>query len=551
MSGELQSVSAPSITILPLGGCGQVGMNATLFVDGQDALLVDCGVFLGVEDAPGVDRVIPDFSAITRDGRRLAGVILTHGHEDHIGALPDLFLELDAKIYGLPLPIALAKARFDNRGMPHDHLQVVEYGQRFSVGPFVAELVRVTHSIPDAAALHLETRAGRILHSGDFKLDETPLDGQKTDVERLQAIGGLGVDLLLSDSTNAERHGRTRSESVVASELEKVALETEGRLVVACFASHFHRLEGLARAAKKSGRKLLLAGASLDRALRIGHKLGRFGIDATPVQDESKLKNEPKSRFILAVTGTQGEPRAALARVASGESLALEPGDRLVLSSTTIPGNEKAVRRIINAVTRRGADVIYDGMRPVHCSGHAHQDEQEELIRLVRPRHLLPIHGDRAMLEAHARLAKKHGVAASVLENGETLVLERGQIRRGPSESAGRTAIDSGSEKPIAWEDVEARKRIGLYGQVSCALVFDERHGLFAPPAISIVGLPGGDRLRLALAHAAEEAALGSELNLEERVQAALRHAIRRRLGSRPILQLQVLRARPRSLPNH
>lgn len=546
MTAPIEALAVPSVTVLPLGGCGQVGMNATLLLDGQDALLIDCGVFLGVDEAPGVDRVIPDFSPLSRDGRKLAGVVLTHGHEDHIGALPDLFLELDAKIYGLPLPIALARARFEARGMPHDHLEVVAYGAPFQVGPFRVELIRVTHSIPDAAALCIETRAGRILHSGDFKLDPTPMDGLTTDVVRLKELGDQGIDLLLSDSTNAERGGRTRSETVVASELEQIALEAEGRLVVACFASHFHRLEGLARAAKKSGRKLLLAGTALDRALRIGHRLGRFGIDATPVGDESRLKHEPKTRFILAVTGTQGEPRAALARVANGESVPLETGDKVVLSSTTIPGNERAVRKIVNAISRTGAQVIQDGLRPVHCSGHAHHEEQADLIRLLRPRHFVPIHGDRAMLEAHARCALGLGVpGASVLENGDSVVLEARAVRRGPGESVGKRAIDSGAERPIAWEDVEARRRVGLYGQVSCALAIDAASGLLVgAPQITLTGVPEGAALEAELVRAVFEAASGTELELEQRVQAALRQRLRRRVGSRPVLQVQIVRVR-------
>lgn len=538
-------MSAP-VRIIPLGGLGEVGLNMMLIETDGAAIAIDCGVLFPERPGLGIDLLLPDVTYLRERPGLLRGVVLTHGHEDHIGALPDLFLELDAKIYGLPLPIALARARFEARGMPHDHLEVVAYGAPFQVGPFRVELIRVTHSIPDAAALLIETRAGRILHSGDFKLDPTPMDGLTTDVARLKEVGDQGIDLLLSDSTNAERGGRTRSESAVASELEKIAVEAEGRLVVACFASHFHRLEGLARAAKKSGRKLLLAGTALDRALRIGHRLGRFGIDATPVGDESKLKFEPKTRFILAVTGTQGEPRAALARVANGESVPLEPGDKVVLSSTTIPGNERAVRKIVNALTRTGAQVIQDGMRPVHCSGHAHHEEQADLIRLLRPRHFVPIHGDRAMLEAHARCALSLGVpGASVLENGDSVILEAQAVRRGPGESVGKRAIDSGAERPIAWEDVEARRRIGLYGQVSCALAIDAASGLLVgAPHISLTGVPEGAALEAELVRAVFEAASGTELELEQRVQAALRQRLRRRVGSRPVLQVQIVRVR-------
>lgn len=542
--------SAPEVGIVPLGGCGEVGLNATLIFDGPDAILIDCGVLLSNPEAPGVDRVVPDFSAIHRAGRKLHGVIITHGHEDHLGAIAELLTEIEVPIYGPPLAILILRSRLENRGVRWEALHSVPLGERVQLGPFNIELVRVTHSIPDAAALCIESRAGRILHSGDFKLDPSPVDGQATDLARLAALGDLGVDVLLADSTNSQRPGRTRSEQEVGIELERIALESEGRLVIACFASHLHRLQGIGRAAKASGRRVTLFGRSLHRTWEIGTKSGHLDLEAT-LSDEEQLGRVDKHRSILVVTGTQGEPRAALARLAFSpiDGFQLGAGDRVVLSAMAIPGNERSVRRVLNAIAATGAEVIVDGMRPVHCSGHAHAGEQIDLLRLVRPQHFVPIHGERAMLEAHARTAHAAGVPRDrvvVLENGESAILSGGHLFRGPEEPSGRRAIDAGSGREIEWSGVEERRRLSFSGIVICSVLVDAAgRRPIGVPQITPLGLPSlSPAMRAELAEAARDAVEAAGPS-QDAVRSAVRGRLRRALGVRPQVEVHVLQVDP------
>jgi len=531
------------IIVRPLGGCGEVGLNATLIEDEGDQILIDCGIGLGLADAPGIERLIPDFSLLSRPGKTLRAVILTHGHEDHIGALPDLFIEHDVPVYGPPLAILFARSRLERRGMPFDHLVSIPIGGRLTVGPFEIEWVRVTHSIPDAAALVIDTRGGRIFHSGDFKIDRHPVDGHTTDVPRLLVIGESGVDLMLSDSTNSEVPGRTRSETDVGVELERIAIEAEGRLVVACFASHMHRLQSLARAAKASGRRLQLFGNALHRGWTIGTRAGHLSVEADLVEDVEKIAKRPGLDTLVVVTGAQGEPRAALGRIALEHALPLGPADRVVLSTSTIPGNEKNVRRVMNALAITGCQVIDDGLRPVHCSGHAHQDEQAELIALVRPKCFVPIHGDRAMLEAHARTARHGGVPrALVIEDGESIVLARGESLRGDVVPMSPRPIDSG-ERIIEWVDVDARRHIAFSGLVTCAVALSPGDRLAARPVIAMVGLPKSPLLAVRLvelAAAAIDGRIGEDL--AERIRVAIKREVKRSVGSRPVVEIQIIR---------
>lgn len=552
MTGPLTgATAAPEVVVRPLGGCGEIGLNATLIDDAGDAILIDCGVSLATGDAPGVEKLVPDFAILQQPGRTLHAVILTHGHEDHIGALPELFLELDVPVYGPPLAIMLAKSRFERRGMPHDHLRPVPLGEVMRVGPFEIEWVRVTHSIPDSAALLITTRAGRIVHTGDFKIDATPIDGRTTDLPRLAEIAAMGVDLLLSDSTNAEVPGRTRSETEVGLELERVAKEAEGRLIVTCFASHLHRLQGIARAAKASRRKVVMLGASLHRAWHIGQRSGHLDVEADLAEDYHKVGRHHGRDSLVVVTGAQGEPRAALGRIALERAIPLGPGDRVVLSTSTIPGNERPVRRIVNALALMGAHVIDDGMCPVHCSGHAHQGEQAELIVHLRPRWFVPIHGDRAMLEAHVRTARSVGVHNTiVIENGESVVLTGGQVVRGDVVPMSARAVDASTEKAIGWPHIETRKRLSYGGVVTCALVISDGREVVGAPILATLGWEASPALMAKLVAAASEAAddavrqRTAALEVVERVRAAIRREIKRATGARPSVEVSLLPVR-------
>lgn len=501
--------SGAELQILPLGGCGEIGLNATLFIAGQDCLLVDCGALLGVE-GPGVEKAVPGFEPLFAQDRRLLGVVLTHGHEDHIGALPALLAERDVPVFGTPLTLAMARSRLERTAQvavearrQAQRLTEVPLGSHVRAGPFEVELIRVTHSIPDAAALMITTRAGRVLHSGDFKLDPSPLDGLTTNHSRLMALGEQGVDLLLSDSTNAERPGQGASECVVAEALDTMIASCRGRVVATLVASHFHRLRCLVEAARRHGRKVALVGRALEENWRIGVIQGLLPGDASDLVAHENVGALPRDRLLIIATGAQGELQGGLTRIASGKESSLRclAGDRVILSARVIPGNERTVRKLVNQLVTQGVDVVQDRMAPVHCSGHAHAGEQAELIRWTRPKNFVPVHGDRVMLEAHARTALSAGVPAAdiqVIEDGQSIILSNGQIARGPDEVISRRPLDA-SGRVLDWGDVRERTKIGRAGLLVCSLALDIHNQLVGAPVVTFRGLSVPNVLKSAL----------------------------------------------------
>lgn len=539
------------LRVLPLGGCGEVGLNATLLVYGDDALLIDCGALLGVWDAPGVERAVPGFEPLFTGARRLVGVMLTHGHEDHLGALPALLQEIDVPVFGTPTTIAFARSRLERspaERRAQDMLTSVPLGGRVEIGPFSVELIRVTHSVPDSAALAVETPAGCVLHSGDFKLDERPLDGAPTDVERLSALGERGVDLLLSDSTNAEVPGRTGSEADVARALDEIVAGTSGRVVVAMFASHLHRIGAAVAAARRHGRRVLLAGRSLERTFQIGVERGLLPSDPTLLLTPEGAAGLPRREVLVLATGTQGELPGGLARIAAGNDAALRPlaGDRVVLSARTIPGNEKPVRRIVNLFARQGIELVHHRMAPVHCSGHACAEEQADLLRIVRPRFFVPVHGERTMLEAHARIARAVGMSpgrVEVVEDGESVLLggEAGLVR-GSTEPVSKRMVD-GRGCLLDWGDVRDRRRISRRGLVVCSVALDRRGGVVGV-AVSARGLAMPNSVRDQIQQAVQAVAVekAGAVLVEEEIRGVVRKAARRRLDAKPEVEVQVVR---------
>lgn len=538
------------LRILPLGGCGEIGLNATLLVHGNDALLIDCGALLGVWDAPGIERAVPGFEPLFAGGRRLSGVVLTHGHEDHLGALPALLGEVDVPVFGTPTTIAFARSRLERspaERSAQDKLTPVPLGGRLQIGPFSVELIRVTHSVPDSAALAIETPVGRVLHSGDFKLDERPVDGAPTDVGRLAALGDAGVDLLLSDSTNAEVPGRTGSESEVATALEEIVATTKGRVVVALFASHLHRIAAAVDAARRHGRRILLAGRSLERTFRIGVEREILPSDPTLLLTPEGAAGLPRRAVLVLATGTQGELPGGLARIAAGNDAALRPlpGDRVVLSARTIPGNEKPVRRILNLLVRQGIEVVHHRMAPVHCSGHACSEEQADMLRIVRPRFFVPVHGERTMLEAHARIAEGVGLdrrRIQVVEDGESVLLggEAG-LSRGPSEPVSKRMVD-GRGHILDWGDVRDRRRISRKGLLVCSVAVDAKGGV-AGASVSARGFGMANHVMAEIQQAVRAATAGKTLAvMEEAVRSAARDVVRRRLDAKPEVEVQLVR---------
>ncbi|WP_232288330.1 ribonuclease J [Anaeromyxobacter sp. K] len=424
---------AAPVRIVPLGGLGEIGMNCmAVECDGRIAV-VDCGVLFPNESL-GVDLIAPDLSWLRERREQVGAVFLTHGHEDHLGALPFLLREVPVPVYGTRFTLALLRPRLDEAGVRAD-LREVRPGDVRPAGdasPIAAEFLAVTHSIPDACGLALSTPQGTLLHSGDFKIDPAPVRGPGMDLDRIEALGRKGVRLLLSDSTNAEREGTSLSESQVGPALEQAFELARGRVFVACFASNVHRLQQIVNAARAFGRRVAFLGRSMEANARLAQELGYLELPAwMPVSPEEARTLPPRELCVLT-TGTQGEPRSALARLARGEhpDLAVSPGDLVVLSSRFIPGNEIAIGQVVNELCRRGAEVAYEGLAPLHVSGHAQADEQRRLIRLARPAHFVPIHGEYRHLSRHAAHAAAEGVAGrDVLVDGQVLELADAGVR--------------------------------------------------------------------------------------------------------------------------
>lgn len=458
------------LRIIPLGGLGEVGKNMTAYEYGDDILIVDAGIMFPENDMLGIDYIIPDFQYLFDKAHRVKGIIITHGHEDHIGAIHHLLQRVPAPIYATPLTRGLIEVKLARNGMSNKtEMITIQAGDSFPVGRFRVETFHVSHSIPDAIGLGITSPAGLVVHMGDFKFDQTPVDGWPTDYAKLAEFGRRNVDLLLSDSTNAERPGWTPSERIIGPALDQVFDRAQGRVIIATFASLISRIQQVADAALRHGRKMTFAGTSMVDNVKIARKLGYLKLpDALIVPLEQAL-NLPDHQVVIMCTGSQGEPSSIIGRLATGTNrqFDLKPGDTVVLSSHPIPGNEEAISRTINRLFRRGVDVIYDAIAPVHVSGHASQEEQKLLINLVRPRYFMPIHGELRQLKRHAALAMEVGISPEnivVVENGQVVELVDGKIQLAERIPGGYVFVDGQSIGEIDHDVVREREQLARSG---------------------------------------------------------------------------------------
>ena len=464
-------MASQKLRIIPLGGLGEVGKNMTAFEYGRNILVVDAGVMFPESDMLGIDFIIPDFGYLLDKKELVRAIIVTHGHEDHIGGLPYLLREINAPVYATRLTRGLIEVKLlEHKLLDQTTLHTIEAGESINVGPFGIEFYHVCHSIPDGVGLGITTPLGLVVHSGDYKFDHTPVDGWPTDFAKLAEFAGRGVLALLSDSTNAERPGWTPSERTVESAFEQVFQDAPSRIIVATFASLISRVQQVLNVAQRHGRKVAIAGRSMTENVRIAQKLGYLNVPTDLLLPLNRVSDFPPSKVAIMATGTQGEPSAVLGRLASGNhrQISVQQGDTVVMSAHPIPGNEELVHRIINRLLQRGAHVLYDAVAPVHVSGHASREEQKLLLNVVRPRYFVPIHGELRHLHQHASMARELGIAAdniAVVENGTIIEFDGDGMTVGERVPGGYVFVDGalvGDVGPAVLRDRESLARDGF-----------------------------------------------------------------------------------------
>jgi len=480
-----------ALRVVALGGIGEVGRNMTVFEFDGRLLIVDCGVLFPEDEQPGVDLILPDFRAIEDRLGDIDGLVLTHGHEDHIGAVPFLLrLRPDLPVYGSRLTLALLEAKCREHKQRPNLIQVAEGGRR-TIGPFECEFFAVNHSIPDALAVAIRTDAGLVLHTGDIKLDQLPLDGRLTDLAGFSRLGDEGVDLLCIDSTNAEVPGFVTPEREIGPVIDRVLAEVQQRVIVACFASHVHRVQQVLNAAAKHGRRVAFVGRSMVRNMGIAAELGFLNVPDGLLIDVDEAINLPATQVVFVSTGSQGEPLSALSRMARGDhrSITLRPGDTVVLASSLIPGNETAIFSVINALTRLGANVVHQGNAKVHVSGHASAGELLFLYNALRPSNVMPVHGEWKHLRANAELAVKTGVAPEnvvIAEDGVVVDLVDGKAERTGRVEVGHVYVDGLSVGDVGESTLSDRLILGEGGFIAITVAIDHNTGrAVSPPTIS------------------------------------------------------------------
>jgi ribonuclease J len=551
--------SRDEFVFAPLGGVGEIGMNLALYGFGPERnrrwIIVDFGVAFAGDDLPGIDLIMPDIAYALEERRNVLGIVLTHAHEDHFGALLDLWPRLRVPVYATPFSAALLESkRLSEPLAPEIDVRGVPVGGRINLGPFDVEFVSVAHSIPESNALIIRTALGSILHTGDWKIDPTPILGPPTDEPRLRALGDAGCLALVGDSTNAVREGRSPSEADVAKTLTGLIREARGRVAVTTFASHVARIRAVAAAARAADRDVVVVGRAMDRVVHVARETGYL----EGVQDFLSAESYgylPPDKVVALCTGSQGEPRAALSRIARDEhpEVTLAKGDRVIFSARPIPGNEKAISGVINGLVRQGVEVITDRTHLVHVSGHPRRDEMADMYRWVRPQIALPVHGEALHLAEHAKLARAAGVKDVILcANGDLVRLAPGptgvidEVRAGRLYKDGRLIVDA-EQRTVA-----DRRRLGFAGMVSVSIALDQKGIMVANPEVTMIGVPlqnaDGDSISrivddvvIDTVEQLPKARRRDPESVVEAVRGAVRSAIAENWGKKPLCLVHVL----------
>jgi ribonuclease J len=479
------------LKIIPLGGLGEIGKNMTAFECGTDIIVVDCGMGFPDEDMYGIDIVLPDISYLKANADRIRGIILTHGHEDHIGAVPYVLRELDVPIYTTPLTAALVELKLEEFDLLYNtQIFTKKVGSVFRLGCFTIEFIHVNHSIPDSIALAIGTPLGTVVHTGDFKIDVTPISGSMIDLARFGQLGNEGVLAMLSDSTNAEKPGHSDSERKVGEGFEKLFLGCDKRIIITTFASNVHRLQQIINIANKYGRKVGITGRSMENILRVASVLSYMDIPENVMMDIEHLNKLPKDKVVIISTGSQGETMSALYRMAFSEhkQISVGAGDRVIISASAIPGNENTISRVIDELFHKGAEVIYDRHTDLHVSGHASQEEHKLMIGLVKPKFFIPVHGEYRMLVKHAETAKLMGVNPKnivIAENGSVIEITKKAIKCDTSVQAGAVLVDGSGVGEVGSVVMRDRHRLAEDGMVVVVMAFSsDDHKMLSDPEI-------------------------------------------------------------------
>lgn len=476
-------MKSKTLRIIPLGGLGEVGKNMTLYEYGDDILIVDAGMMFPDNDMIGIDYIIPDFEYLKGKAHRVKGIVITHGHEDHIGAISHVLEEVNAPIYATALTRGLIEVKLARRGYSKKvNMHTVKAGESVQIGHFKVDFFHVCHSIPDGVGLGIETPAGLVVHSGDYKFDHTPVDNWPTDYAKLAEFARRGVMALLADSTNAERAGWTSSERVIDGALDQVFLKAKGRIIIATFASLISRMQQVVSAAERHNRKVAFVGTSMTENVKIAKSLGYLNFNESvvvPVDNALSMKDE---KIVLMVTGSQGEPSSILGRLSTGTNkrFDIKSGDTVILSSHPIPGNEEMVYRAVNKLLDQGADVIYEAIAPIHVSGHASQEEIKLMLHLVKPKYLIPIHGEMRMLKQHGKIAEDVGIDEkniAIVQNGQVIEFSDGKMKLGQRIPGGYVFVDGSGVGDVDRSVMREREQLGQDGIVLVNLTLEKSSG--------------------------------------------------------------------------